>query len=173
MANIDFRFRTEQTWRLPDLLADQLDKLQPKDVKEIAAVVRTGKGGVSEQFRRQGAITRAGFTKWKPSKRALATGGRTLIHTGRYMRAWTGRGPGGFARVEKMPEGNSVVVGIDQALFPRVRVFQKDRPTTFRRGGSSWRVAQRPIRMNNQVATAARRIVVNRLREHINALGGG
>ena len=171
MANVDMRMDVVQTWRLPEKLARELEP-PPDVVKNIARQVRFGKGGVAEQFRRQGQITRAGFKKWKPSKRARRTGGRTLIDTGAYFRAWLGRGPGSVSKVERTKAGSAIVVGIDRVLFPRVFVFQKDRPTTFRRGGSSWKVAQRPVRMNNAVVKDTRSIYVGHVKKQVEALGG-
>ncbi len=171
-ANVDLRLDVVTTWRLPERLAAELPKIPTEIVSKVARQLRYGKGGIAEQFRRQGAITRSGFTKWKPSKRALREGGPTLIKTGAYFRAWLGRGPGGVARVVQSGNAQAIEVGVDRALFPRVHVFQKDRPTTFRRGGSSWQVAQRPVRLNNPVVTEARQIFVAGIQDHIKGLGG-
>lgn len=131
--------------------------------KGAANIIRDGRGGVVEQFVRQGTLSEGGFTPWKPSQRALRVGGHTLVDTARYFAAWRGRTSGSITRVSRSRTGVNVQVGLDPSVWPRVNVFQSDQPTRFSRGGSSWTVAPRPVSLNRTVLEEASRALLNHI----------
>lgn len=166
-------------FRLPDEMAKSVRTIPESVGLKMAEAMRYGKGGVAEQFARQGAITRRGFQRWKPAKRVLRHGGYTLIDTGRYSAAWLNKGPGARTIVDQTgtapgaTRGPSVSIGVDSIRFPQARVFQRDRPTKIRaRNGRVFEVAQRPIRINSSMVTSAKSPYVDLLEQQLEALGG-
>jgi hypothetical protein len=131
----------------------------------MAQAMRDGRDGINAQFQRQGTISSAGFTAWKPSKRALREGNQTLIDTGDYWRAWRGVGPGAIRSRRQEGGKLSIGIGVDRARFPQVGVFQAELPTIFTRGTSTWLVHPRPVSMNPGMLREAERELSRYLKE--------
>ena len=129
------------------------------------------RGGVVAQFDQEAMISFRGTRAWKRSQRVKKFGGKTLWDTGGYRRQWLGRGSASLTRIEKSgARGPSVTIGVRPVgSMRRVRVFQKDRPTRMPSGAV---IAQRPIRFNSPMVTAARVPYVKALKARIKELGG-
>lgn len=96
-------------------------------LREVPDVMRFGEDSVDDQWRRQTTISLTGSQPWKPTsdfgtRKAPA---RTLKNRGNYLAAWRGEAAGSVTRIT----GNSVAVGVDEKVFPQVRVFQRSGPT--------------------------------------------
>ena len=172
-----FNVKVDTThFRLPDKLAAFGQKLDQKTGKAMAKAMRFDRrGGVVAQFDQEAAISFRGRRAWKKSQRVKKFGGKTLRDTGAYRRQWLGRGSASLTRITKSgARGPSVTIGVRPVgSMARVRIFQKDRPTRLRSGAFAGAViAQRPIRFNSPMVTAARVPYVKALKKRIKELGG-
>jgi hypothetical protein len=140
MARLITRGRTRPFSRLADRVRS-LDAIGEGAIRQI----RFGPEGVEAQFMSQGEIGESGFRPWLQSQRAKRRGGLTLVDTGKYLRAWTGRGAGAIAEQQQTGRGLRIRVGVDPTQLPQVRTFQRTSPLVTRRGA---RIAQRPVRLN-------------------------
>lgn len=117
----------------------------------IVRQLRDGRGGVAEQFLRQGEMPKdGGFNRWKRSQRAEREGNFTLIDKDNYRQAWRGRNAGSVAEIRGLQGALRVRVGVDPRVYPHVLVFQADAPTRTGRGGSAV-VAPRPVSISKMV----------------------
>jgi len=133
--------------------------------QEVVRQIRLGPEGVEAQFLNQGEIDESGtFRPWVQSQRALGlrkgrkrTGGLTLVDTGDYLRAWTGRGPGAFSDIRPRRKGLEIRVGVDPTRFPQVNVFQRKRRASRRHA------VPRPVSLNPGTIQRIGRLVLRHL----------
>lgn len=92
----------------------------------VFKAMREGPRGISDQFRSGiGYFANNTAKRWEPTK---AFGSlppprsRTLIRTGYYRDAWMGRHAGSIERYDR----GQFVMGVDETIFPQVKVFQKN-----------------------------------------------
>lgn len=147
--------------KLPSRLLDRLSRSARTVPKSAArgvfrAVQIGGRGSVEDQFRTQGTISGDGQqSPWKPAQRVLLHGGVTLVLTGAYMKAWTGRGSGTIARVASQGGRTAYQVGVDRRQFPQVDVFQAE--------SQVGHVAPRPVSLNSFIVERAGKAVLDEL----------
>lgn len=113
----------------------------------IFGLMRTGPGGVRQQFNQQATETEGGSrVPWIQSAAATREGRPTLKDTLRLYKAWTNRGVGAQATANRT--GGAVVfrVGVDPKRVPYAAFYQ----------GGAKGVIPRPVSTNPAMVSSAR-----------------